>query len=126
MCVRSSGNDWRSAYAGWPEALKKLEYCDRVMRELGDQEPVVTALDLFNYLRDQTQSWSQATRPTAQTPILLPADGGRERAEGIVVTAKVGSEAGWPEATSFVAPFNSVMVVHTGLGLVGLSWWWET
>jgi len=29
-------------------------------------------------------------------------------------------------ATSFVAPFNSVMVVHTGLGLVGLAWWWET
>jgi fatty acid-binding protein DegV len=28
-------------------------------------------------------------------------------------------------ATSFVAPFNSVMVVHTGLGLVGLAWWWE-
>jgi hypothetical protein len=27
--------------------------------------------------------------------------------------------------TSFVAPFNSVMVVHTGLGLVGLAWWWE-
>src|SRR5438477_1095268 len=29
-------------------------------------------------------------------------------------------------ATSFVAPFNSVMVVHTDLGLVGLAWWWET
>lgn len=28
-------------------------------------------------------------------------------------------------ATAFVAPFNSVMVVHTGLGLVGLAWWWE-
>jgi DegV family protein with EDD domain len=27
--------------------------------------------------------------------------------------------------TSFVAPFNSVMVVHTGLGLVGLAWWWD-
>jgi DegV family protein with EDD domain len=31
-----------------------------------------------------------------------------------------------PAATSFVAPFSSVMVAHTGLGLVGLSWWWET
>jgi DegV family protein with EDD domain len=27
--------------------------------------------------------------------------------------------------TSFVAPFNSVMVVHTGLGLVGLAWSWD-
>jgi hypothetical protein len=40
------GSDWRAVYAGWPEALKKLEYCDRVMRELRDREPVVTALDL--------------------------------------------------------------------------------
>ena len=28
-------------------------------------------------------------------------------------------------ATAFVAAFSSVMVVHTGLGLVGLAWWWE-
>jgi len=35
-------------------------------------------------------------------------------------------EAEVEPATSFVAPFNSVMVVHTGLGLVGLAWWWET
>src|SRR5204862_8290153 len=35
-------------------------------------------------------------------------------------------EAEVDPATSFVAPFNSVMVVHTGLGLVGLSWWWES
>jgi DegV family protein with EDD domain len=34
-------------------------------------------------------------------------------------------EAEVEPVTSFVAPFNSVMVVHTGLGLVGLSWWWE-
>ena len=35
-------------------------------------------------------------------------------------------EAEIDPVTSFVAPFNSVMVVHTGLGLVGLAWWWET
>jgi DegV family protein with EDD domain len=27
--------------------------------------------------------------------------------------------------TAFVAPFSSVMVAHTGLGLVGLAWWWD-
>jgi DegV family protein with EDD domain len=27
--------------------------------------------------------------------------------------------------TAFVAAFSSVMVVHTGGGLVGLAWWWE-
>jgi len=40
------GYDWRAAYAGWPEALKKLEYCDRVMRQLRDTDPLVTAVDL--------------------------------------------------------------------------------
>src|ERR671932_217065 len=34
------GLDWRSEYAGWP-ALRKLEYVDRVLREIGDERPVV-------------------------------------------------------------------------------------
>ena len=32
--------DWRKAYEGWP-ALAKLEYVDRVMREVGDEVPEV-------------------------------------------------------------------------------------
>ena len=28
-------------------------------------------------------------------------------------------------ATSFVGEFGTVMVVHTGPGLVGLAWWWD-
>jgi hypothetical protein len=36
--------DWRSEYAGWP-ALTKLEYIDRVMRELGDELPHVAGPD---------------------------------------------------------------------------------
>jgi hypothetical protein len=32
--------DWRSRYRGWP-ALKKLEYVDRLMQELGDRPPLV-------------------------------------------------------------------------------------
>jgi DegV family protein with EDD domain len=28
-------------------------------------------------------------------------------------------------ATAFVGEFGSVMVTHTGPGLVGLAWWWE-
>jgi len=39
-------HDWRAEYAAWPEALAKLEYCDRAMAELGDQEPLATAVDL--------------------------------------------------------------------------------
>ncbi len=36
------GRDWRQTYAAWPDALRKLEYCDRVMAELRDREPLVT------------------------------------------------------------------------------------
>ena len=34
------GLDWREAYQDWP-ALNKLEYVDRVMREVGDEQPSV-------------------------------------------------------------------------------------
>ena len=39
-------SDWRAAYEGWP-ALRKLEYVDRVMREIADvtPEPVLPAED---------------------------------------------------------------------------------
>jgi hypothetical protein len=37
------GLEWRAEYAGWPEALGKLEYCDRVVKALGDREPLVSA-----------------------------------------------------------------------------------
>jgi DegV family protein with EDD domain len=29
-------------------------------------------------------------------------------------------------ATSLIGPFSPVMVAHTGRGLCGLAWWWET
>jgi len=39
------GRDWRSEYAGWPEALAKLNYCDRLLAELKDRDPPVTATE---------------------------------------------------------------------------------
>lgn len=30
-----------------------------------------------------------------------------------------------PSARLYQAPFSSVMIAHTGPGLVGLAWWWE-
>jgi Putative zinc-binding metallo-peptidase len=39
------GYDWRSAYADWPVALAKLEWCDRAMRDLNRRDPAVTAVD---------------------------------------------------------------------------------
>ncbi len=36
----SPDSDWRARYAGWP-ALRKLEYMEEQMRQLGDRPPVV-------------------------------------------------------------------------------------
>jgi hypothetical protein len=38
------GRDWRTEYATWPEALAKLDYCDRAMAALADRDPPVTAV----------------------------------------------------------------------------------
>jgi hypothetical protein len=39
------GAEWRAEYATCPEALAKLEYCDRTMHTLTDRDPLVTATE---------------------------------------------------------------------------------
>ena len=39
------GRDWRAVYANWPEALAKLEYCDRTMAMINERDPLVTTTD---------------------------------------------------------------------------------
>ncbi len=65
---------------------------------------VINAWDLFGFVREQTRSWSQSTRPTVQNPILLPAADGQQRAEKIVLTAKVAAPVDFPPAAPFVPP----------------------
>lgn len=38
------GSNWKIDYADWPEALRKLEYCDAVIRKIGGAEPVATSV----------------------------------------------------------------------------------
>lgn len=63
-------------------------------------------------------------------------EGGRGggRLHAAVMHALAPAAAGWllarlraavEPATAYVGPFSSVMVAHTGPGLVGLAWWWE-
>jgi hypothetical protein len=40
------GLDWRSTYAAWPEALEKLEYCDRTIAAIRDKDPIVSSDEL--------------------------------------------------------------------------------
>lgn len=39
------GGEWRSDYRAWPVALAKLEYCDRIVREMASSVPLVTAVE---------------------------------------------------------------------------------
>ena len=56
------GADWRADYAGWPEALAKLEYCDRTMRELAGREPAVTEVEFDEDVADLPYTLDQYYR----------------------------------------------------------------
>ena len=53
------GLDWRSEYADWPDALAKLDYCDRTLAEVRNREPPVTAADLDEDVAELTCSLDQ-------------------------------------------------------------------
>jgi hypothetical protein len=51
--------NWRLQYSDWPEALAKLNYCDRKLSELGDCEPLVSAIELDEDVSELTVSLDQ-------------------------------------------------------------------
>ena len=51
--------DWRAAYADSPDALAKLEYCDRTMRDLNTRDPQVTATERDEDVSELTTSLEQ-------------------------------------------------------------------
>jgi hypothetical protein len=67
------GSDWRRDYAGWPDALAKLEYCDRTLDALKDREPLP-----FSATEDEEEAdelavplgsyYHQQTAPTEEMP----------------------------------------------------------
>jgi len=56
------GYDWRAAYADWPGALAKLEYCDRTMPVLNTRDPEVTATERDEDVSELTASIEQFYR----------------------------------------------------------------
>ena len=66
------GLDWEAEYAAWPVALEKLRYCDRVMAELKDREPLVTAKDLDEDVSELAHSLDDFYGTGAATPADLP------------------------------------------------------
>src|SRR3954467_10453665 len=64
--------DWRKEYAERPAVLAKLEYCDRIMQRLAEQDPAITATDLdedvgeLKYsLQDYYKNYPVETEPSA-------------------------------------------------------------
>jgi hypothetical protein len=57
--------DWRTAYADWPEARAKLEYCDRTMALLEERDPDVTTTERDEDVSQLTGSLEQYYRDTA-------------------------------------------------------------
>ncbi len=66
------GRDWRADYADWPVALAKLDYCDRVLAELRDREPAVTAADLDEDVGEMTCSLEQFYARLPEEPDRFP------------------------------------------------------
>jgi hypothetical protein len=59
------GHNWRTAYAAWPEALAKLEYCDRTMAMLNERDPPVTATELDEDVSELASSLEDYYRTAA-------------------------------------------------------------
>ncbi len=64
--------DWRSEYADWPGALAKLNYCDSVLAELADRDPVVNDTSLDEDVGDLGYSLEEYYRHFQPTEAELP------------------------------------------------------
>jgi hypothetical protein len=53
------GRDWRAEYQGWPTAVTKLEYCDRIMKDLSQRDPPTVATETDEDVRDLPYSLEQ-------------------------------------------------------------------
>jgi Putative zinc-binding metallo-peptidase len=66
------GADWRADYAAWPTALAKLQYCDRLMAELRDKDPPVTATESDEDVGDISLSLDEFYREAAPSAEAAP------------------------------------------------------
>jgi len=53
------GHDWHAEYTDWPSALAKLEYCDRMMKALSQQDPPTVAVETDEDVKDLPYSLEQ-------------------------------------------------------------------
>jgi hypothetical protein len=56
LADNGAAETWREIYAHWPTALAKLNYCDRVIAEIRDREPLVRTQERDEDVADLTYS----------------------------------------------------------------------
>ena len=66
------GLNWREEYKIWPDALAKLQYCDRTITALSNQDPIVTADELDEDVGEVSHSIDQFYRELSPTNLELP------------------------------------------------------
>jgi len=94
------GLDWRAAYADWPEARMKLEYCDRAMALCNAQDPLVEATerdeDVSELSRPLKEYYTDSDAPDEGIwpPGLDGADEHRKRRLDLLRAAVVGDARG--------------------------------
>ena len=66
------GRDWRAEYDDWPEALAKLELCDRTMAALQKRKPINTKTDLDEDVADLDYTLEDFYEENAPGPVEFP------------------------------------------------------
>jgi len=87
----------------------------------GHARPLRPAFSREAALERMLTAWRQSTVPGAELHMAAL----HAQAEGDAAALLDAVREEVKPATAFVAPFSAVMVAHTGMGLVGLGWWWD-
>jgi hypothetical protein len=66
------GVDWRELYSDSPGALKKLEYCSEIVKQIGERDPSTTAAELDLEASQMVITLQDFYREPAETPLTVP------------------------------------------------------
>ena len=87
----------------------------------GRARPLRPAFSREAALERMLAAWRQSTVPNADLHVAAL----HAQAEGDAASLLDAVREEVKPVTAFAAPFSAVMVAHTGMGLVGLGWWWD-
>ncbi len=107
--------DWRAAYAHWPEALAKLEYCDRTMAAVNARDPAVTATEPDEDVSVLSVSLDDFYRAdgSANAPLPPGLDGALQAVfEDFGQSAEQSCKGPWRPAAELIARLERDMVAN--------------